>query len=238
MTAWLQSMGIHPEAESALEITLKLLAALALSGMVGLERQRRGRAAGLRTHILVCLGATSLMIVSEYFGRMDGGSLDRARIAAGIITGIGFLGAGTIMKAGQEKVGLTTAATLWFSAALGIALGAGYLLTGLISTVFVLGTVIGLAAVEQKLPQRGDFTLTLQLAANGAQLRQIVSDIESIGTFSVATTSVKIFDQGGRTQIILQIHSESPTDFPYLSELVQERFSRAESIRLERNIST
>lgn len=233
----LQSMGVHFGSESAVEIFLKFSVALILSGAIGIERQRKGRGAGLRTHILVCLGSTLLVMVSEYIYREAGNAgagLDRARIAAGIITGIGFLGAGTIVKSGQEKVGLTTAATVWFAAAQGIAIGAGYLITTLVATAFVLAVVIGLSAFEQLVPQRGYFLLSMQLPASEADVGQILANIEAAGPFEVITTAIKGSEESNRLQISFQIHSGSTSDFAILAEVLRTRYAHAQKISLER----
>lgn len=114
------------------EALLRLVLCVAIGGMVGLEREYHGRAAGLRTHVLVCLGCGLIMLVSTHFGRMyehltDESAIrvDPARVAYGVVTGIGFLGAGVIMKTGYTVHGLTTAASLWCSAALGLGIGVG-----------------------------------------------------------------------------------------------------------------
>lgn len=223
--------------ENWLEAVIKFSAALILSGAIGLERERKGRGAGLRTHVLVCLGATLLMIVSEYIARaadVSVGGLDRARIAAGIITGIGFLGAGTIMKAGMEKKGLTTAAMVWFAAAQGIAVGAGYLLTTLVATAFVLGVVTGLSAIEQLLPQRGLFLLSMQLPATEADVAQILRRIEAAGAFEIVTTAIKSSEENGRLQLTFQIRSKSTADFAILAELLRTEYTHAHKLSLER----
>ncbi len=231
-------MGLHITAENWMEAAVKFSAALILSGAVGLERQRKGRSAGLRTHILVCMGATMLMIVSEYIARtgdtLTPSGLDRARIAAGIITGIGFLGAGTIMKSGQEKVGLTTAAMVWFAAAQGIAIGSGYLLTALFGTAFALAVVVGLSAIEQVLPQHGHFLLAMQLPATEADVAEILLHIERAGNFEVVTTAIKSSEEGGRVQLTFQIRSKSGGDFAILAELLRTEYTHARKLSLER----
>lgn len=237
MHTFIQQLGLHLDAENWMEAGVKFLAAFALSGAIGIERQRKGRGAGLRTHVLVCLGATLLMIISEYIARGANGSgiaLDRARIAAGIITGIGFLGAGTIMKSGQEKVGLTTAAMVWFAAALGIAIGAGYLITALIATAFVLAVVTGLSAFEQLLPQQGHFLLTLQLPPDEADVARILNHIESAGEFEIVTTGIKTSDEGNRLQLTFQIRSKSASDFGVLTNVLRTQYLHAQKISLER----
>jgi putative Mg2+ transporter-C (MgtC) family protein len=115
------------------EILIRLVLAVVLGGLIGLEREFRGRAAGLRTLIIVCLGATIIMIVSTrlaaQFFTGPGEAVvrvDPGRIAAGIVTGIGFLGAGVVLKIGDIVRGVTTAAAIWFVAALGITIGEGH----------------------------------------------------------------------------------------------------------------
>ena len=111
---------------SFVTVLLRLLLAVLCGGAVGLERERKGRPAGFRTHILVCVGAVLCMMTNQYLLQFIG-STDTARLGAGVLTGISFLGAGTIMVTGQRQVkGLTTAAGLWASAAMGLAIGVGF----------------------------------------------------------------------------------------------------------------
>jgi len=131
------------------EILVKLVLAALAGGLVGLEREIHGRPAGLRTNILVSVGACAMMIISEAFflkySMYDAGSsirLDPARVAAQIITGIGFLGAGVIIKEGISVRGLTTAAGLWVMAGLGMAFGMGYFSLGVLTTILVLISLI------------------------------------------------------------------------------------------------
>ena len=125
-------------------MALRLFVAAALTGAVGLERELRERAAGLRTHMLVGVGSALFTIVSAYawadftFDRSQGTAFDPTRIAAQIVTGIGFLGAGAIIRQGLSIRGLTTAAGLWVAAAIGMAVGAGYWPAALIGTGVVL----------------------------------------------------------------------------------------------------
>ncbi|MEJ5190181.1 MAG: MgtC/SapB family protein, partial [Breznakiellaceae bacterium] len=117
-----------------LDITLRLALSFIAGGIVGFERTSRHQVAGLRTHILICVGSTLLMLLSlwipeQFLGLKSG---DPGRIAAQVVSGIGFLGAGAIMRLGNNVKGLTTAASLWLIAAVGLALGAGfYLAAGL-----------------------------------------------------------------------------------------------------------
>lgn len=138
-----------------LAIFVKLLLAALAGGAVGLEREKHGRPAGLRTHLLVALGACIMMIVSEAFqlkyAAFDTNSsvrLDPGRTAAQIVTGIGFLGAGVIIKEGITVRGLTTAASLWLVAGLGMAFGMGLFVPGVITTALALASLIFLKKLE------------------------------------------------------------------------------------------
>ena len=134
-----------------LEIFIRLLLALILSGLIGLERQMHRRTAGLRTHILVSLGSCLIMLTSLYIFAIYKNEvpLDPARIAAGVITGIGFLGAGAIIRDREGVKGLTTAASLWVVAGIGLATGCGFYKAALFTTVLALLTLFFLRYVER-----------------------------------------------------------------------------------------
>lgn len=136
---------------SAYSIFIRLLLSVFLSGLVGLERQFHRRTAGLRTHILVCLGSCLIMLTSIYVFDIFKGvtSVDPARIAAGVITGIGFLGAGAIIRSGEAVKGLTTAASLWIVAGIGLAVGCGFYLAAIISSILALIVLLFLRHVER-----------------------------------------------------------------------------------------
>ena len=126
------------------EVLARLALAVVLCGAIGLERESRGQAAGLRTHILVGLGSALFTLVSAYaFADTPRTNVDPTRIAAQIVTGVGFLGAGTIIRQGFTVRGLTTAAALWIVAAIGMAAGAGYYFGAVVTTVIILATLIG-----------------------------------------------------------------------------------------------
>jgi putative Mg2+ transporter-C (MgtC) family protein len=129
--------------EGQMDILVRLLVASALGALVGLERDLHGRAAGLRTHLLVSLGAAVFMILSEHVAQLSTGRFsDPGRIAAQIVTGIGFLGAGAIIKEGLTVRGLTTAACLWTVAAIGMASGFGaYVLAGTTTGIAMISLV-------------------------------------------------------------------------------------------------
>ena len=132
------------------QIYLRLVLSVVLGGLIGLERQVHRRNAGLRTHILVCLGSCLIMLTSlhvfDIYKKIV--SLDPARIAAGVITGIGFLGAGTIIREPEGVKGLTTAASLWVVAGIGLAVGCGFMRAGIFTTLLALVTLFVLRYVE------------------------------------------------------------------------------------------
>jgi putative Mg2+ transporter-C (MgtC) family protein len=142
-----------------MELELKLLLATFLSGLVGLEREFHGRAAGLRTHIMVCLGSTIIMASSQTVqslyvpqGVDSVFRIDPWRIAAGIVTGIGFIGGGTILKSNDLIRGLTTATCVWFIAAIGIIVGLGLYIPAVMGTLIGLSVLIGLDPVGRMIP--------------------------------------------------------------------------------------
>lgn len=127
-----------------IELILRLIVSLLLGGLIGLERELRDKPAGLRTHMLVSIGACLYTLVSIYTF-----NLDPARVAAGIVTGIGFIGAGTIIGAGGHIRGITTAASLWVVASIGLAVGAGAYLIALVTSIIVF-LVLLLGRFEKK----------------------------------------------------------------------------------------
>lgn len=131
-------------------IFLSLFVATLLAGIIGFEREYHGHAAGLRTHILVALGSALIAVISIYgFGDASViGSRDPARLMAQVVTGIGFLGAGTIIQTGTDIKGLTTATTIWFVMAIGLASGAGRFVIAIAATIIALVILISLRRIE------------------------------------------------------------------------------------------
>ena len=134
------------------QMLMRLFLAAFLGGIVGIERGSGDRPAGLRTHILVCTGSALIMVVCMY--AFDGFDVPRdpGRIAAQVVSGIGFLGAGTILHEGLTVRGLTTAASLWMVAAIGLAIGGGMIKIGIASTVIMLVTLVVFHGWEKKFP--------------------------------------------------------------------------------------
>ncbi|MGM0409361.1 MAG: MgtC/SapB family protein [Bacillota bacterium] len=154
------------------EIIINLLLIVALSGLIGFERERHERPAGLRTHILVGVGATILMMISISMNKVYPLS-DAGRIAAQVVSGIGFLGAGTIIKEGFSVTGLTTAASLWATAAIGLAVGGGYYLLASTTTLFVIIALFVLNRLEFKLGDKSYQILKCQVKDRPGVLGEI-----------------------------------------------------------------
>ncbi len=148
---------------------LRLLLAMILGALVGLERQTRGRSAGLRTNILVCLGSAAIIVAFQklamdfHVGAESAIRMDPARAAAGVITGIGFLGAGTIIKIKDFVRGLTTAASIWVVSAIGVTVGLGEYVISIVVTLLVLFSLY----VLHHLPMKADHYFTLHLKWTG-----------------------------------------------------------------------
>jgi putative Mg2+ transporter-C (MgtC) family protein len=133
-----------------LDLLVKLLLAVLLGGIIGFEREIAGKPAGLRTNILICIGACLLMDMSTRIGVLPNGARigDPARIAAQVVSGVGFLGAGTIMQSQGVVTGLTSAATIWVVAAIGMTVGAGYYVEGVGAGLLVTFVLAGLGSLE------------------------------------------------------------------------------------------
>jgi putative Mg2+ transporter-C (MgtC) family protein len=177
---------------SALDVALRLFVAAALGGAIGLEREMREREAGLRTHLLVSVGSALFFLVSAYawsdwtFSQRSGVTYDPTRIAAQIVTGIGFLGAGAIIRQGLSVRGLTTAATLWLVAAIGMASGAGYWEAAVLATVGALLTLwpLRIAAHRLLVRLRPEDEQRLVVDLGGGQgAAPVLAALEELGGF-------------------------------------------------------
>jgi putative Mg2+ transporter-C (MgtC) family protein len=189
---------------------LRISVAAGLGGAVGLERELREREAGLRTHLVVCVGSALFTLVSAYGFHdflVSGGSLvrtDPTRIAAQIVSGIGFLGAGAIIRQGLSVRGLTTAATLWLVAAIGMACGAGYYTPALISTGVALITLGPLRIVAFRIVRRfrpQTERLLVEIPAGGSP----APIIEIIELHAGRVVSMEVTQEGDRRSIVLDV---------------------------------
>lgn len=217
-----------------LESTFKLGLAVILAGALGLERERKGRAAGLRTHILVCLGATLAMIVSELIAREAGAAdplwrLDAGRIAAGIITGVGFLGAGTIINTGNTQLGLTTAATIWFSATLGIAIGSGYYLLSTIATIIALIVVLGFSIIGPRVKVSSRYSLQVRAPYRRISSEDISALIRREG-YTVETSRAAYGVREGKVEMKFELSIHAQHRIQDLVDLIGERFDELDEV--------
>lgn len=166
---------------------LRLLAALVIGAAVGLEREFRGKAAGIRTNMLICIGSCLIMIVSIEVARTAGHAADPARIAAQVVTGVGFLGAGTIIRSRFHISGLTTAATIWVLSALGLAIGAGYILLSIVGAVLITITLTLIRYVEHAIARmRSNHILQLTLDARRGIIGTIIEEFTTMKIVSEA----------------------------------------------------
>jgi putative Mg2+ transporter-C (MgtC) family protein len=164
----LMSYWSAAEVETNIIVFMNLLGALLLGLIVGYERAYHGRAAGMRTYGLVCMASAALTVVAGYPGFWYGGhatvvaAIDPTRIIQGIVTGIGFLGAGVIMKEGLNISGLTTAASIWASSAIGILVGVGFYAAAMLLTVLSASCMMWLSKIEVWLPSRPALAILLR----------------------------------------------------------------------------
>jgi putative Mg2+ transporter-C (MgtC) family protein len=184
----------------------KLLLAVLLGGVVGAERQIHGRPAGLRTHILVCLGSALIIVV----GHSLGPNIDPGRAVAGIVTGIGFLGAGVIVKSHDVVRGLTTAACIWFVAALGIAVGQGLYVVSVGAMVIGLAVLTLLAWLAHRLPSVSYHTAIVRSEGSDADgLVESCREALSKRGYRVVGIAAHLDKAGNQIELTLRLRSRS-----------------------------
>ena len=210
-------------------ILLRLIVAAALSGIVGFEREFHGRAAGLRTHILLCIGSTLVMLTSIHIFDVYNSMVpcDPARIAAGVVTGIGFLGAGTIMHSKSSVSGLTTATSLWVVAGIGLAVGSGMYFAAAVTTAITMVTLFFFSRVEHAMIRK-DWYKTLIIESREG-VTQIKGDREVLAEYGVRVTDFEVERSEDGTSMVLEIGvrlSTSRND----DHIVQE-ISRLEGVK-------
>jgi putative Mg2+ transporter-C (MgtC) family protein len=201
-----------------------LVLALGAGALIGMERSYHGRPAGFRTHALVCLASALLMTVTVYqymwfkpIG-LDRVTLDPTRIAQGIMTGIGFLGAGVIMKEGLSVRGLTTAASIWVTASIGILIGVGFYFPAAIATVLVLSTLTVFRWIEMKIPSLFYAFFVVRFALDDKisepELRKLVSE----EGFSIANLNYRMDREEGFFEYRMTMRSAHRDDAQRLAD--------------------
>ena len=187
--------------ELELHLLLRLVAAVVFGGMIGYERGIK-HDAGLRTHIILCLGAASVMVLSEAIVKKYGIDGEIMRMAAQVGSGVGFLGAGSIVIDGNRVRGITTAAGLWTTACVGLVVGAGYYLIAFTIVVLMLCSMLGLKSLKKKLRNQGTvYNAVLEVGSSG-----LFQDIlEKLISESVHINSVRVEDKESGSLIYLEL---------------------------------
>ena len=188
MNTLLADIPIHVTDPWPWEAILRLLLAAALGSLIGAEREHRGRSAGFRTQLLVALGAALAMLVSLHFGdvygQADGATIrvDPARVAYGVMAGVGFLGAGAILRYGAGVRGLTTAASLWCTAAVGLACGFGMYIIAVLAAVIIVFALLVMAKLDRLIPSVWYKSVRVSAPDGGAgQLAQFTAILRQHG---------------------------------------------------------
>ena len=205
-------------------IMLHLLGALAVGCVIGYERSYHGRAAGIRTYALVCVASTVLTVVNAYpqmwFGGTthNAGAADPTRVMQGIMTGIGFLGAGVIMRDGFSIRGLSTAASIWMTAAIGIVIGLGFYGAAVSTAVITVALMSGVRSIEGALPHQELLHLSLLFPADKAPGTDAIGAVMWEHGYRVSDWSFQMREEGRRFQYELVLHAASPMEPTVLVE--------------------
>jgi len=226
----LTTMHIGP-----VDATIRLILALLAGSFVGIEREMRRQTAGLRTHILICLGACLLMMLSIWMPQsvgLDKG--DPGRIAAQVVSGIGFLGAGAFIKIGNNVKGMTTAASLWVVAAIGLTIGGGMWVAALITLGLVLFTLAFLEPVERKLfPAERFKYIGIWFAENTADRTRV---LEVLADHGIRVQSVDASQDVAKRATKLSVLAKIPVDLDIESLFKQLRkIGTVEKVKIEEN---
>ena len=210
--------------EEHLVMAGRLLAAVLAGGLIGLERSFRGRPAGFRTHTLVCLASTVLMLITVYEWQWieshapDSIRMDPTRMAQGIMTGIGFLGAGVIFKEGITVRGLTTAASIWITAAIGILIGIGFYFPATVTTALVLFVLSMFLWVESHMRTQNyarlDIAFSREETLEEGALRTVLAGYG----FDAAHMNYRVSENGDRFEYRMMIQTTLPENFGRLAQ--------------------
>jgi putative Mg2+ transporter-C (MgtC) family protein len=186
-------------------IIFRLILAAVLSGIIGFEREFHGRAAGFRTHILLCVGTTLIMITSVHIFDVYSGRtpIDPARLAAGVVTGIGFLGAGTIMRYKASVRGLTTAASLWVVTGVGLAVGSGLYFGSIATTALAVVTLMLFGRLEHSMIRKDWYKTIIIESKDGLEQLKHIRGI--LGEYGADITDFEVERSEDGSNMILKI---------------------------------
>lgn len=216
-----------------IKITIHLVGALVAGGVIGLERSFHGRPAGFRTHTLVCLASSLLMLLTLYQSKwlpmvpIDTIRTDPTRMAQGIMTGIGFLGAGVIFKEGLSVRGLTTAASIWITAAIGILIGVGFYFPAILGTVLTLGILSVFRQIEARLPSHCYAHHSIRFNRDNAMAEEQVRALLANHGFTVANMSYRVADDSRSFEYLMVIQTDDRNNMSTLADSLR----RLEDVR-------
>jgi putative Mg2+ transporter-C (MgtC) family protein len=211
------------------QISIHLLAALVVGSIIGFERSYHGRPAGFRTHTLVCLASSLLMMITYYQWKwlpgvpLDTVRTDPTRMAQGIMTGIGFLGAGVIYKEGRSVRGLTTSASIWITAAIGILLGVGFYFPAIAATMLTVGVLSVFRRIEAKMPSNFYAHHILCFDRDKVMSEQEVRSLLMDHGFTVANMSYRVSDDGRLFEYKMAIGTIDHNKISSLVETLRKR---------------
>ena len=207
-----------------LTILMHLGLSVLAGGLIGLERTYHGRPAGFRTHTLVCTASTLLMLLTVYQWELLKGApletvrVDPTRMAQGIMTGIGFLGAGVIMKEGLTVRGLTTAASIWITAAIGVLIGIGFYFPAVVATLVTLGTLSLFRWIEAIMPTLYYARLNVRFKRQETPAESELRDLISQQDFSVANLSYRLQEEGKFFEYQMTVRTQRKDNYRKLAE--------------------
>jgi len=207
-----------------LTILMHLGLAVLAGGLIGLERTYHGRPAGFRTHTLVCTASSLLMLLTLYQWELlkamplETIRVDPTRMAQGIMTGIGFLGAGVIMKEGLTVRGLTTAASIWITAAIGVLIGIGFYFPAVVATLVTLGTLALFRWIEMIMPSHYYARLNVRFKRQETPAEAELRELIARQNFSVANLSYRLQQEGKYFEYQMTVRSQNTDNYRMLAE--------------------
>lgn len=216
--------GVHGMNGEWLDILTHLLVATLAGGLIGLERSYHGRPAGFRTHTLVCVASSLLMLVTMYHAKWFPGAppdtvrIDPTRMAQGVMTGIGFLGAGVIMREGLTVRGLTTAASIWITAAIGILAGVGLYSAVLMGSVVTIGILTVFRKAESWMPSQIFANNTIIFGRDNHMSEAEIRELHLKNGFSVANISHRLMEKGEQLEYRMTIRTMDSGNIEKLSK--------------------
>ena len=206
------------------DIFTRLLVATLAGGVIGLERSYHGRPAGFRTHTLVCLASSLLMLVTMYQAKWFSGAspdivrIDPTRMAQGVMTGIGFLGAGVIVREGLTVRGLTTAASIWITAAIGILAGIGFYSAVLMGSVITIGILTVFRKVENWMPLQIYANNTIVFGRDNYLSETEIRELHRKNGFTVSKISYRLMEKGEQVEYRMTVRTMDSGNIEKLSK--------------------